>query len=150
MLYFLIFLLLSLWVSFLYAKPFSMRFLDLAALPLTMLNDAFPCTLLNTLWVQTITRHTRCLCDLGPMFMMLIPMDHQWLTSCNPIWIPLVSIWLSKICIQYCFKQHSSCKVYQILQLYILLLFYYTIGIWVNMLYLTNHLMNLSITINNC
>ena len=115
----------------------------------SMRNDVFPCTLLNPLWAWTVTRHTS-LSDLGQIFTMLIFIDHHWLTSCNPIWIPLVSIWLSKICIQSFSKWHSSHKVNHILQLYILLLCYCTIGIWVNMLYLTDHLMNLSITINNC
>ena len=115
-----------------------------------MLNpDVFPCTLLNPLWARTVTRHTRCLSDLGPSFTMLILIDHHWPTSCNPIWIPFVSIWLSKICIRSFSKWHSSHKVNQILQLYIPLLCYCTIRIWVNMLYLTGHLMNPSITINN-
>ena len=116
---------------------------------ITMSNDAFPCTLFNPLWVRTVIRHTQCLSDLGPSFIMLNLINHPWLTSCNPIWIPFVSIMLPKIYIQSFSKWHSSRKVNQILQLYILILCYCTIGIWVNMLYLMDHLINLSVIINN-
>ena len=61
-------------------------------------NDNFPCTLLNPLWSWIATRYTRCLSYLSPISQMLILIDH-WLTSCNPIWDPLVSNWVSKICI---------------------------------------------------
>ena len=146
----LIFLLVSLRVSFMYSKPFSVRFLDLVALPpLPCWNDVFPCALFKSLWAQTVNRQTWCLSDLGLIFTILILIDHHWLTSCNYIWILLVSIWICKICIKSFSKWHSSHKVKQIPQHYILLLCYCTIGIWLNMLYLADHLMNLSITINN-
>ena len=75
----------------------------------TMWNDNFSCTLFSSLWAWTVTRHTRCLSDRGPISVMLILIDNHWLTSCNPIWILLVYIWVSEICIQS--KWHSPSDI---------------------------------------
>ena len=47
----------------------------------TMCNDNFPCTLINPLWAQTVTRHSRCLSDLGPIFLTLTIIDWHLLVS---------------------------------------------------------------------
>ena len=145
----LILLLPALRLFFLYVNPFSMRFLDLSALPWLTCRMTTPLALCSS----------HCEHELSPgmldsslifiYFPILILIDHNWLKSCNPIWIPIASIWVSKICIQPFSIWHSSHKVHQILQLYIILVCYCTIAIWVNTLYLMDHLMNLSITINN-
>lgn len=116
---------------------------------ITIRNENFPCTLFNLLWAWKVSRHVKYISHLGAISLMLIFIDHHWLTSCNFICIRLISIWIFKICIKSFSKWHSFHKVNLVFQLYIPLVRYWTIEIWLNTLYLMHHLMNLPININN-
>ena len=146
------FFLRSLRVSFLYTKHFSVRFLDLVALP------SRPCGMITSFALCS----THCEHELSPgtldVFLILVQFPWCWFLLTITDWhlvIPfgfflyisgLQNLYPNQVKFS---KWHSSHKVNQILQLYILLACYCTIWIWVNMLYLTDNLMNLSISINN-